>query len=169
MLYTLAKIKINNPTCMIIIGLFSTTTNMLKLRLSSLKSKETSPLFFLLLEAIPRPFQLLTFSIWLAFFSILVYLNVHYIYPFDLLTCFDMCIIYQLRFGKVNKYISNTNVFEHSGKLYSIAENHMPQEINISTLETLGNWHLSSAWNRPFTSHPKVYLTSTESILSISF
>ncbi|GMN39973.1 hypothetical protein TIFTF001_009195 [Ficus carica] len=60
-----------------------------------------------------------------------------------------------LRFGKVNKYISNTNVFEQSGKIYSIAENHMPQEIDISTLETLGNWHLSQAWNRPFTSHPK--------------
>ncbi|PON94639.1 Carotenoid oxygenase [Trema orientale] len=60
-----------------------------------------------------------------------------------------------LRFGKVNKYISNTNVFMHSGKLYSIAENHMPQEIDISTLETLGNWDLSPVWNRPFTSHPK--------------
>jgi carotenoid cleavage dioxygenase len=33
----------------------------------------------------------------------------------------------QLRFGEVNKYISNTNVFEHSG----IAENHMPQQINF--------------------------------------
>ncbi|KAL5558680.1 hypothetical protein UlMin_034891 [Ulmus minor] len=61
-----------------------------------------------------------------------------------------------LRFGKVNKYISNTNVFEHSGKFYSIAENHMPQEIDISTLETLGNWDLCPAWNRPFTSHPKI-------------
>lgn len=59
----------------------------------------------------------------------------------------------QMRFGKVNKYISNTNVFEHSGKLYSISENHMPQEIDISTLETLGNW---VPWNIPFTSHPKV-------------
>ncbi|XP_050366320.1 carotenoid 9,10(9',10')-cleavage dioxygenase 1-like isoform X3 [Argentina anserina] len=60
-----------------------------------------------------------------------------------------------LRFGKVNKYLSNTNVFEHSGKFYSIAENHIPQEIDILTLETLGNWDVSGAWNRPFTSHPK--------------
>ncbi|ONI33839.1 hypothetical protein PRUPE_1G449100 [Prunus persica] len=60
-----------------------------------------------------------------------------------------------LRFGKVNKYLSNTNVFEHSGKFYSIAENHIPQEIDIITLETLGNWDVSGAWNRPFTSHPK--------------
>ncbi|PSR91264.1 Carotenoid 9,10(9',10')-cleavage dioxygenase [Actinidia chinensis var. chinensis] len=60
-----------------------------------------------------------------------------------------------LRFGKVNKEISNTNIFEHSGRFYSIAENHLPHEINIFTLETLGIWDLNGAWNRPFTSHPK--------------
>lgn len=60
-----------------------------------------------------------------------------------------------LRFGTVNKLISNTNVFEHGGKFYSIAENHMPQEIDIFTLETLGNWNVDRDWNRPFTSHPK--------------
>ena len=63
----------------------------------------------------------------------------------------------QLRFGKVDKYMSNTNVFEHSGKVYSISENHVPQEIDLSTLETLGDWDLSTAWNRPFSSHPKVH------------
>ncbi|XP_056167092.1 carotenoid 9,10(9',10')-cleavage dioxygenase 1-like isoform X2 [Syzygium oleosum] len=60
-----------------------------------------------------------------------------------------------LRFGTVNKLISNTNVFEHGGKFYSIAENHMPQEIDIFTLETRGNWNVDRDWNRPFTSHPK--------------
>ncbi|XP_029127782.1 carotenoid 9,10(9',10')-cleavage dioxygenase 1 isoform X2 [Cajanus cajan] len=60
-----------------------------------------------------------------------------------------------LRFGKVNKYISNTNVFEHSGKFYSVAENHIPQEIDIFTLKTLKNWDVNGAWDRPFTSHPK--------------
>ncbi|KRH52737.1 hypothetical protein GLYMA_06G085100v4 [Glycine max] len=60
-----------------------------------------------------------------------------------------------LRFGKVNKYISNTNVFEHSGKFYSVAENHIPQEIDIFTLKTLRNWNVNGAWDRPFTSHPK--------------
>ncbi|KAK7311775.1 hypothetical protein RJT34_10123 [Clitoria ternatea] len=59
------------------------------------------------------------------------------------------------RSGKVNKYISNTNVFEHSGKFYSVAENHIPQEIDILTLETFKNWDVNGAWNRPFTSHPK--------------
>ncbi|KAH9761197.1 hypothetical protein KPL70_000410 [Citrus sinensis] len=44
-----------------------------------------------------------------------------------------------LRFGKINKYISNTNIFEHAGKFYSVAENHMPQEIDIFTLETLAD------------------------------
>ncbi|KAI3468214.1 hypothetical protein Pfo_024877 [Paulownia fortunei] len=59
------------------------------------------------------------------------------------------------RFGLVNKYLSNTNVFEHSGKSYSVAENHIPQEIDILTLETRRNWDTNGAWNRPFTSHPK--------------
>lgn len=62
----------------------------------------------------------------------------------------------QLRFGKVNKFISNTNVFEHAGKYYSIAESDMPQEIDIHTLETFGTWDVNGTWNRPFTSHPKV-------------
>ncbi|KAI4316115.1 hypothetical protein L6164_024127 [Bauhinia variegata] len=60
-----------------------------------------------------------------------------------------------LRSGKVNKYISNTNVFEHSGKYYSIAENHCPQEIDIFSLKTLKNWDVGGAWTRPFISHPK--------------
>ncbi|CAJ1973892.1 unnamed protein product [Sphenostylis stenocarpa] len=60
-----------------------------------------------------------------------------------------------LRFGKVNKYISNTNVFEHSGNFYSVAENHIPQEIDIFKLKTLGNWNVNGDWDRPFTSHPK--------------
>nr|XP_019066509.1 carotenoid 9,10(9',10')-cleavage dioxygenase 1-like [Solanum lycopersicum] len=60
-----------------------------------------------------------------------------------------------MRFGVLHKYLSNTNVFEHSKKLYSIAENHMPQEINIQTLETLGNWTVNGAWSQSFTAHPK--------------
>ncbi|XP_009804287.1 carotenoid 9,10(9',10')-cleavage dioxygenase 1-like isoform X1 [Nicotiana tabacum] len=64
-------------------------------------------------------------------------------------------ILNGLRFGMENKYLSNTNIFEHSKKYYSIAENHMPQEIDISSLETLGNWNIDGAWDRPFTSHPK--------------
>ncbi|KAK4854458.1 hypothetical protein QYF36_024159 [Acer negundo] len=73
----------------------------------------------------------------------------------DSLAILSAYILNLLRFGKINKHISNTNVFEHSGKFYSVAENHMPQEINIFTLETLGNWDVNGTWNRPFTSHPK--------------
>lgn len=72
------------------------------------------------------------------------------------LICLISFVILQLRFGKVNKDISNTNVFEHSGKLYSVAENYIPQEINIFTLQNLGNWDVNGGWHRPFTSHPKV-------------
>ncbi|KDP34146.1 hypothetical protein JCGZ_07717 [Jatropha curcas] len=64
-------------------------------------------------------------------------------------------LLNQMRYGNVNKYLSNTNVFEHGGKFYSIAENHIPQEIDIFTLNTLGNWDVNGCWNRPFTSHSK--------------
>ncbi|XP_058075665.1 carotenoid 9,10(9',10')-cleavage dioxygenase 1-like [Magnolia sinica] len=64
-------------------------------------------------------------------------------------------LLNHLRFGKVNKYISNTNVFEHSGKFYTVSENHIPQEFDIATLKTLDNWDADGAWDRPFTSHPK--------------
>ncbi|KAJ1409844.1 Carotenoid oxygenase [Sesbania bispinosa] len=63
--------------------------------------------------------------------------------------------ISQLRFGKQYKYYSNTNVFEHSGKFYSVAESHIPQEIDIFTLSTLKDWDANGAWNRPLCSHPK--------------
>ncbi|XP_027356871.1 carotenoid 9,10(9',10')-cleavage dioxygenase-like [Abrus precatorius] len=73
----------------------------------------------------------------------------------DSLAILSAYLLNWLRFGKVNKYISNTNVFEHSGKFYSVAENHIPQEIDIFTLKTSKNWDVNGAWNRPFTSHPK--------------
>ncbi|KAL7150769.1 hypothetical protein ABFS83_05G135600 [Erythranthe nasuta] len=61
-----------------------------------------------------------------------------------------------LRFGRVNEDMSNTNIIEHAGKYYSTAENDMPQEIDIFTLETLGPWRsILRSWNRPFSSHPK--------------
>ncbi|OMO61931.1 Carotenoid oxygenase [Corchorus capsularis] len=60
-----------------------------------------------------------------------------------------------LRFGQVNKFLSNTNVIEHSGRVYSISETDLPQEIDMLTLKTLGVWDFNGAWNRPFTSHPK--------------
>ncbi|XP_021276993.1 carotenoid 9,10(9',10')-cleavage dioxygenase-like isoform X2 [Herrania umbratica] len=64
-------------------------------------------------------------------------------------------VLNMLRYGQVNKYLSNTNIIEHSGKLYTIAENHLPQEIDILTLKALDMWDVNGAWNRPFTSHPK--------------
>ncbi|XP_047329642.1 carotenoid 9,10(9',10')-cleavage dioxygenase 1-like [Impatiens glandulifera] len=60
-----------------------------------------------------------------------------------------------LRFGMINKLLSNTNIFEHSGKLYAVSENHLPQEIDVLTLQTRGEWDVNGAWMRPFTSHPK--------------
>ncbi|THF97140.1 hypothetical protein TEA_013386 [Camellia sinensis var. sinensis] len=64
-------------------------------------------------------------------------------------------VLNALRFGDVNKILSNTSVFEHGGKYYSIAENYLAQEIDISSLSTLDDWDLGGAWGRPFTTHPK--------------
>jgi carotenoid cleavage dioxygenase-like enzyme len=62
----------------------------------------------------------------------------------------------QLRFGKVNKDISNTNVFEHAGRVFAVAENHLPQEICIQNLDTRNTWDIGGEWDRAFTAHPKV-------------
>ncbi|KAI4354023.1 hypothetical protein L6164_002924 [Bauhinia variegata] len=64
-------------------------------------------------------------------------------------------LLNMLRFGRVNKCYSNTSVFEHSGKLYSVAETDIPQEIDIFSLNSLKNWDIGGAWKRSFTSHPK--------------
>ncbi|KAL0394081.1 UNVERIFIED_CONTAM: Carotenoid 9,10(9',10')-cleavage dioxygenase 1 [Sesamum latifolium] len=67
-------------------------------------------------------------------------------------------LLNQMRFGMANKTMSNTNVFEHAGKYYSITEIDVaPYEIDIQTLETLGRtWdEIAESWNRQFTSHPK--------------
>ncbi|KAM0938555.1 putative 9-cis-epoxycarotenoid dioxygenase [Dioscorea sansibarensis] len=84
----------------------------------------------------------------------------------DSLAILAACILNQLRFGKVNKYISNTNVFEHSGRCFSIAEHHIPQEIDLFSLDTLGNWDVNGEWNRPFTAHPKKAPGSGELVIT---
>ncbi|XAR70858.1 9-cis-epoxycarotenoid dioxygenase [Bertholletia excelsa] len=60
-----------------------------------------------------------------------------------------------LRFGLNDKYVNNTNVFQHAGKVYTISENYIPHEIDIKNLDTLETWDVNGAWDRPFTSHPK--------------
>ncbi|KAG2634387.1 hypothetical protein PVAP13_2NG169400 [Panicum virgatum] len=70
-----------------------------------------------------------------------------------------------LRFGKVNKDISNTNVFEHAGRVFAVAENHLPQEICIQNLDTVNTWDLGGEWDRAFTAHPKVAPESGELVI----
>ncbi|KAK4276992.1 hypothetical protein QN277_015068 [Acacia crassicarpa] len=74
----------------------------------------------------------------------------------DSLAVLSSFLLNSLRFGKANKVFSNTNVFEHAGKFYSVAENDIPQEIDIFTLKTIRNWNVGGAWSRPFHSHPKI-------------
>ncbi|KAM7274482.1 hypothetical protein ACFE04_016348 [Oxalis oulophora] len=64
-------------------------------------------------------------------------------------------LLNQLRFGKVNKDMSNTSVMEHGGKYYSFAEHHTPQEIDIFSLAILRYWDLDGQWKTPFGSHAK--------------
>ncbi|KAF5933715.1 hypothetical protein HYC85_029886 [Camellia sinensis] len=74
-------------------------------------------------------------------------------------------VLNALRFGDVNKILSNTSVFEHGGKYYSVAENYLAQEIDISSLSTLDDWDLGGAWGRPFTTHPKKAPRSGELVI----
>ncbi|MED6205391.1 hypothetical protein PIB30_017203 [Stylosanthes scabra] len=73
----------------------------------------------------------------------------------DSLAVLSSLMLNKLRFGVNYKYYSNTNVFEHSGKFYSVAESHLPIEIDILTLNTLNQWDFNGTWNRPLCSHPK--------------
>nr|XP_043640066.1 carotenoid 9,10(9',10')-cleavage dioxygenase 1-like [Erigeron canadensis] len=73
----------------------------------------------------------------------------------DAKALFAGLILNKLRFGQDNKILSNTSVFEHGGKHYSVAENFLPQEIDLISLETYDNWNPSGSWSRAFTSHPK--------------
>uniref|UniRef100_A0A251SRE1 Putative carotenoid oxygenase n=1 Tax=Helianthus annuus TaxID=4232 RepID=A0A251SRE1_HELAN len=58
-------------------------------------------------------------------------------------------------FGTVNKLLSNTSVLSIRASFTQLLRNHLPQEIDIQTLNTLGNWDVNGSWNRPFTAHPK--------------
>jgi carotenoid cleavage dioxygenase-like enzyme len=58
----------------------------------------------------------------------------------------------------VNKDINNTNVFEHAGRVFAIAENSLPYEICLDSLDTGDTWDIGGEWDRPaFTAHPKVW------------
>ncbi|CAI9093524.1 OLC1v1029037C2 [Oldenlandia corymbosa var. corymbosa] len=83
----------------------------------------------------------------------------------DSLAVFSALLLNLLRFGTADKYISNTNVFEHGGRFFATAENHAPHEIDISTLETIGKWDLDGNWKRPFTSHPKKVPSTGELVM----
>ncbi|KAF8720743.1 hypothetical protein HU200_023650 [Digitaria exilis] len=70
-----------------------------------------------------------------------------------------------LRFGKPVKDSANTNIFEHAGRVFAIAENHLPYEINIDSLETLRPYNINGDWEQPFTSHPKKVCSSGELVI----
>nr|CAB3469769.1 unnamed protein product [Digitaria exilis] len=61
----------------------------------------------------------------------------------------------ELRFGKAVKDSANTNIFEHGGRAFAVSESHLPYEIDINNLNTIGPYSINGAWTQPFTSHPK--------------
>ncbi|KAJ7965952.1 carotenoid 9,10(9',10')-cleavage dioxygenase 1-like [Quillaja saponaria] len=73
----------------------------------------------------------------------------------DSLALLASLLLNKLRFGIETKHLTNTNVFEHAGKVYAITDNYLPLEVDISTLETFSVWNVNGTWNRAFTSHPK--------------
>nr|CAB3445760.1 unnamed protein product [Digitaria exilis] len=70
-----------------------------------------------------------------------------------------------MRFRKPVKDSANTNIFEHAGRVFAITENHLPYEINIDNLETLGPYDINGDWEQPFTSHPKKVCSSGELVI----
>ncbi|OQU75880.1 hypothetical protein SORBI_3010G050300 [Sorghum bicolor] len=82
--------------------------------------------------------------------------------PYATLVAFVLNI---LRFEKAVKDSANTNIFEHAGRAFAVTENHLPYEINISNLNTLGPYNINGAWNQPFTSHPKKIHESGELVM----
>ncbi|KAK8928661.1 Carotenoid 9,10(9',10')-cleavage dioxygenase 1 [Platanthera zijinensis] len=64
-------------------------------------------------------------------------------------------LLNQLRYGKITKDMSSTNIFELSGRLFAVTESHLPQEMDLLTLETIGSWDVNGLWDRPFSAHPK--------------
>ncbi|XP_077232416.1 carotenoid 9,10(9',10')-cleavage dioxygenase 1-like [Tasmannia lanceolata] len=74
-------------------------------------------------------------------------------------------LLNQLRFGKVNKDLGNTSIFEHGGKSYAVTENHLPLEVDPFSLKTLGSWDINGGWDRPFTSHAKVLYGTGELVI----
>ncbi|KAM0887592.1 hypothetical protein ACQ4PT_028922 [Festuca glaucescens] len=75
-------------------------------------------------------------------------------------------ILNMLRFGKMIRNMSNTSVFVHAGRVFAAAENDMPNEIDLQSLDTIGSWSIGGDWHMPFTAHPKVVPGSGELVIS---
>ncbi|XP_052164052.1 carotenoid 9,10(9',10')-cleavage dioxygenase 1-like isoform X3 [Oryza glaberrima] len=74
----------------------------------------------------------------------------------DPIAIFAASILNKQRFGKASRNYSNTNVFQHAGRVFSAAENDNPHEIDLENLGTICSWDVGGDWNMPFTAHPKV-------------
>ncbi|KAE8732617.1 hypothetical protein F3Y22_tig00001825pilonHSYRG00195 [Hibiscus syriacus] len=70
-------------------------------------------------------------------------------------------VIYNNRYVETDKFklekLRNKPSFLPAvqGDALAVFSSHLPNLIDIFTLETLGDWDVNVAWNRPFTSHPK--------------
>ncbi|KAI5002036.1 hypothetical protein ZWY2020_026686 [Hordeum vulgare] len=60
-------------------------------------------------------------------------------------------LLNMLRFGKVMRSMSNTSVFMHAGRVFAAAENDIPHELNLQSLDTIASWSIGGDWILPFT------------------
>lgn len=58
--------------------------------------------------------------------------------------------------GLVTDGVANTSVIWHGGKLLALEEGHLPFALDPNTLESIGPWDFSAAYDGPMTAHPKV-------------
>jgi carotenoid cleavage dioxygenase-like enzyme len=61
----------------------------------------------------------------------------------------------------VFRNLHNTSVFVHAGRVFAAADNDIPHEMDLQSLDTMASWSVGGDWIRPFTSHPKVHVKST--------
>jgi len=75
-------------------------------------------------------------------------------------------LLNMLRFGKVFRNTNNTSVFVHASRVFAAADNDIPHEMDLQSLDTMASWSVGGDWILPFTSHPKVVPGSGELVIS---
>lgn len=60
------------------------------------------------------------------------------------------------------------SVFVHAGRVFAAAENDIPHEMDLQSLDTTARWSIGGEWILPFTAHPKVHAFKLQSHLELN-